>query len=392
MMNTGDFSVTHLIRRIAGVLAGQTVLLCGLCLAQTGTGASHIQRAHQLISEGKTDAAIAEYEAAVAAEPSNAEAQANLGVLEFFAQDCARALPHLTAALTLNQSEPRLQALVGICQKRQGHVEEAESNLNAALPRVANPKIHNLILSNLVEIEYSRGDVQQAAANISELMKSDTPGPDVLYLAFRIYTDLADSARDSLAIVAPDSARLHLLIAERFIKAGDATMAIRQYEQALTRDPSLLGVHYELGQAYLKQSLDESSLKQATTELQLALKEDPRNAGAEGKLGVIEVFRGHADLAEAHFVRAISLKADQVDALSGLGNILHERGDNAKAAEYYARASLAEPLDEAIHYRLAQIYRELGRKADAEHEMTLFVQIRNLKSKSSLDQQRRTAQ
>jgi len=384
--------VTHFIRRIAGILAVQAVLLCGLCRAQTGAGATHIQRAHQLINEGKTDAAIAEYEAAVAAEPSNGEAQANLGVLEFFAQDCSRALPHLTTALTLNQSEARLQALTGICQKRQGHVEEGESNLKAALPLVANPKIHNLIVSNLVEIEYSRGDLQQAAENISELMKSATPSQDVLYLAFRIYTDLADSARDGLVIVAPDSARMHLLTAERFIKAGDATLAIRQYEEALAKDPSLLGVHYELGQALLKQSLEENSLKRATTELQLALKEDPRNAGAEGKLGVIEGFRGHADQAEEHFVRAISLKEDQIDALAGLGNILHERGENAKAAEYFSRASLANPIDEAIHYRLAQIYRELGRKADAEHEMTLFVQIRNLKSKSSLDQQRRTAQ
>ena len=305
--------MTHFIRRIIGIIGGQAMLLCGFCLGQTGPSAIHIQKAHQLISEGKTDAAIAEYQAAVAAEPSNAEAQANLGVLQFFAQDCSSALPHLTAALTLSPSEARLQALVGVCQKRQGHVEEGEANLKAALPLVANPKIHTLILSNLVEIEYSRGDVLEAAANISELMKGDAPGPDVLYLAFRIYTDLANSARDGLAIVAPDSARMHLLIAERFIKAGDATMAIHQYEEALAKDPSLLGVHYELGQALLKQSLDENSLKRATAELQLALKEDPRNAGAEGKLGVIEVFRGHADQAEEHFVRAISLKADQVE-------------------------------------------------------------------------------
>jgi len=384
--------VTHFIHRIAGVFAVQCLLLSGLCLAQTGAGVDHIQRAHQLIGEGKTDAAIAEYQAAVAMEPSNFEAQGNLGVLQFFAKGCADAMPHLTAALTSVQPDARLQALVGICQKRQGQVEEGERNLTAALPLVTNPKIRNLILLNLVDIEYSRGDLQQASSNLADLIKSEPANPDVLYLAFRVYTDLADSARDELTIAAPDSARIHLLMAERFIKDGESTLAIRQYQETLAKDPSLPGVHFELGEAYLKQSLDESSLARAETELKLALKENSRNAGAEGKLGVIEGFRGHSNLAEEHFTRALSFKGDQLDALEGLGKILRDRGENEKAAEYLSRASLADPMDETVHYRLAQLYRELGRKADSEREMKLFVQIRDLKSKSSLAKQRTTAQ
>jgi Tfp pilus assembly protein PilF len=384
--------VTHFIHRTAGVLVSQALLLCGFCLAQAGASATHIERAHQLIGEGKTDAAIAEYQAAVAVEPSNLEAQGNLGVLQFFAKGCLAAMPHLTAALNLVQPDARLQALAGICQQRQGKVEEGERNLTASLPLVTNPKIHNLILLNLVDIEYSRGDLQQASSNIAELIKSEPENPDVLYLAFRIYTDLADAARDELTIAAPDSARLHLLMAERFIKDGEATLAIHQYQETLAKDPSLPGVHFELGEAHLKQSLDEGSLARAQTELELALKENPRNAGAEGKLGVIEEFRGHINLAEEHFTRALSFKGDQIDALEGLGKILRDRGETEKAAEYLSKASLADPIDETIHYRLAQLYRELGRKGDSEREMKLFLQIRNLKSKSSLARQRTSGQ
>lgn len=366
-------------------------MLSVVCNAQARSIEPHMQRARQLIAEGKTEAAMAEYDAAVTADPANVEAQGNLGVLRFFANDCTKALPHLNAALSLDSSQSRIQALIGICQRRQGHVEEGERNLEAALPLVTNPRIHLLILSNLVDIEYARGDLQKASANVGELIKSDAANPKSIYLAYRIYTDLADSARNALTVAAPDSAQVRLLTAERFINAGDATSAIQQYHEALARDPTLLGIHYELGQAILQESHAEEALTGATAELQLALKEDPRNAGAEAKLGIIEGIRGHADLAEEHYKRALSLKSDEFNALVGLSGILRLRGENEKAAEYLAQASKMDAMDDTLHFQLAQIYRALGRKDDAEKEMKLFASIRSLKSKASLADQRRLA-
>jgi Flp pilus assembly protein TadD len=383
--------VTQFVHRFAGIAIIQAILLAAVCAAQAGSSEAHMQRARQLLGEGKPEAAIGEYEASIAAAPSNIEAQGNLGVLQFFANDCSKALPHLTAALTLDPSQARIQALVGICQARQHHVEEAERNLTAALPLVTNPRIHILILTNLVEIEYARGDLAQASANVAELTKIDTANAEALYLACRIYTDLADSARDALTVAAPDSAPMHMLTAERFINAGDATLAIEQYQEALAKDPSLLGVHYELGEAIMQESLSEGSLNRAAAELKLALNEDPRNAGAEAKLGIIEGIRGNSNLAEAHYTHALSLKADEFNALVGLGRILRARGENEKAAEYLTQASKIDPMDDSIHYQLAQLYRDLGRKADAEQEMKLFATIRGLKKNSSLADQRREA-
>lgn len=381
--------MNHGIWRALAAAAVCMLFLSARCLAQATPASSHIEQAHRFIAQGNTQAAIGEYQAAVAADPSSVEAQGNLGVLQFFANQCDAALPHLKSALALNPAEARVQALVGICQKRAGETEEAERNLTAALPLLQNPKLHSLILSNLAQIEYARGELQQASIYIAELMKSDPGDPDVLYLAFRIYNDLADSARDKLTIVAPDSGRIHLLMAEEFIKAGDAPNAIHQYELALKQDPSFLGVHFELGEALLKEGLGEENLTRATSELQLAMKEDPRNAAAEAKLGFIEGFRGHTAPAEAFYRRALALNPNQLEALLGLGAILRERSEYAKAAELYARASLSDPLDESIHFRLAQVYRLLSKKAEADREMQLFKEIRDLKSKSSLPDARR---
>ncbi len=368
------------------------LLLSARCVSQATTAKSHIEQAHRFIAQGNTQAAITEYQAAVASDPTSVEAQGNLGVLQFFANQCDAALPHLKSALAINPSEARVQALMGICQKRAGETGEAERNLTAALPLLQNAKLHSLILSNLAQIEYARGELQQASSSIAELMKSDPEDPDVLYLAFRIYNDLADSARDKLTIAAPDSGRIHLLMAEEFIKAGDAPNAIHQYELALKQDPSFLGVHFELGEALLKEGLGEENLTRATGELQLALKEDPRNAAAEAKLGFIEGFRGHSAAAEERYRQALALNPNQLEALLGLAAILRERSEYEKAAELYARASLDDPLDETIHFRLAQVDRLLNKKADADREMKLFKEIRDLKSKSSLPDARRTAQ
>jgi Flp pilus assembly protein TadD len=161
---------------------------------------------------------------------------------------------------------------------------------------------------------------------------------------------------------------------------------------ALKQDPSFLGVHFELGEALLKEGLGEENLTRATGELQLALKEDPRNAAAEAKLGFIEGFRGHSAAAEERYRQALALNPNQLEALLGLAAILRERSEYEKAAELYARASLDDPLDETIHFRLAQVDRLLNKKADADREMKLFKEIRDLKSKSSLPDARRTAQ
>jgi Tfp pilus assembly protein PilF len=387
-MNRG-FSMTYLIRRFACITIINALWLCAFCAAQNGTGEAHMQRARQLIAEGKPEAAIGEYEAALAADPSNIEAVGNLGVLQFFANDCTKALPHLTATLTMDPSQARIKALIGICQKRQNRLEDAESNLTAALPLVTNPKIHILMLTNLIEIEYAKGELQQASEYATSLTKSDPSNPDALYFAYRIYSDLADSARNALTVLAPDSTRMHLLTAERFINAGYASLAIRQYQEALAKDPSITGVHYELGEAILQNSTDEDSLNRATAELELALKEDQRNAGAEAKLGLIAKLRGNPRLAEKYYTRALSEKPDEFNALVGLGGILRDRGENEKAAQYLSQASKLDAMDDSLHYQLAQIYRHLGRNAEAEVEMKLFAAIHDLKSSESVaDRQR----
>ena len=381
--------MTHFKRNFGGIF--HVIILTLPCLAQDPSAESHIQRARQFIAEAKTDEAIREYKEAVAAEPGNIEAQGNLGVLQFFSNNCSEALPHLMAALAANSAEGRIQALAGICQRKLNRLDEAAHNLAEVLPFVKNPKIRILVLTNLVEIEAARADFEDAGAHVGELVKNDASNPATLYLAYRIYTELADSARNALTITASDSAQMHLLTAERFINHGNASLAIKQYRLALAKAPSMLGIHYELGEAILQESTSEDSLKRAQEELILALKEDPRNAGAEAKLGFIEGVRGRTDLAEQHHMHALSLNPDEFNALVGLGDIFLARGEDEKAVSYLDKASKIDAMDDSLHYRLAQIFRRLGKRTEADQEFKLFKNIRELKNQTELRNQERQA-
>ncbi len=347
----------------------------------------HFSNARRFLAEQKPDLAAREYEAVLAVSPDNLQAQANLGVILFFQNRCSQATVHLTRALELQPKLAKVQALLGVCQKREGKSQEATRNLEASLSSVKENNIRSLIESNLVDLYYAEGDLQQASHTAEDLLKSDPHNPDVLYMIYRIHTDIAGRARDALAAIAPDSGRMHQMMAEHFINDGDATDAITQYERALVSNPDLPGVRYELAEAILQDSHAAPALDKATVLLTKALAENPENAGAQAKLGEIAMLRNNPEKAERHFSRALALQNNELDALKGMADIAVHRGDNEEAAQFLLRAIQVDPMDDKLHYRLSRLYRSLNRKADSEHEMDIFMKIRDLNKKTDSVQQ-----
>jgi predicted Zn-dependent protease len=92
-------------------------------------------------------------------------------------------------------------------------------------------------------------------------------------MAQRVYSDLADDTLNKLAILAPRSARMQQVIAERLINAGDLQGATAHYRKALEIDPRLPGVHYELAEAILELSPNDPQAQAAAEkELESAVK------------------------------------------------------------------------------------------------------------------------
>src|SRR5260370_40134865 len=100
-----------MITKLGMAYAGFVLLLCAtLCLAQA-TGdtqqgfAAHIQKARGYLDQKQPALAIPEFQAAVAIDPGNVDAQANLGVLLFFQGKAADSIPHFRAALAVRRAK-----------------------------------------------------------------------------------------------------------------------------------------------------------------------------------------------------------------------------------------------------------------------------------------------
>jgi len=380
LRNLRGVSLILMIGTFAANLSGQG--------KQSDSFAPALARAQQYLSQNKPDLAMREYKFILLEDPNNVQVQANLGVLLFFANRCAEAKEHLSKALAIQPGMDKIPALLSVCEKREGRLQEAQRDLEASIASTKDVKTRVLAEENLVDIYYEQGDLQQASRVAEDLLKNDPKNPDVIYIVYRIHSDIAERARKALAVLAPDSARMHEIMAQHFINEGDATDAIAQYERALVIDSQLPGVRYELAEAILVDSKSVESLDRATALLKKALALDPRNAGAEAELGEIAAIQNDSAAAEAHFARALALDAKQLNALRGMADIAKLAEDNEKAKVYLLRASRVDPLDATLHYQLSQLYRKANLMDDAKREMDNFRMIQDLKKKTELMEQR----
>jgi len=101
----------------------------------------HSRKAQEYLRENKPDLAVPEFKAIVALEPNNVDARGNLGVLLSFQGAYAEAIPQLRAALKLQPALWKIQALLGMAEKRTGDIKGALADLENAFPKLKEQKI-----------------------------------------------------------------------------------------------------------------------------------------------------------------------------------------------------------------------------------------------------------
>ena len=197
----------------------------------------HSRLAQQYLNQRRPDLAIPEFEALVALDPRNVDAQANLGVLLFFQGDYAKASPHLRAALDLQPNLTKIQALLGMAEKRTGETANAGTDLEASFAATAEPKLKVEIGMELIELYTASQDLEKASSVVNALRQADPANPAVLYAAYRVYSDLAGEAMLSLALAAPDSAQMHQVMAHEEARQGNTAGARVQYRKSPRNRP-----------------------------------------------------------------------------------------------------------------------------------------------------------
>ncbi|MGB7284747.1 MAG: tetratricopeptide repeat protein [Candidatus Acidiferrum sp.] len=359
-----------------------------LAVAAAQTGASratqiqeHLRQAGEDLKANDANSAVGELEAVLALDPKNVEAYANLGVISFIQHDYQNAAQNLRKALAIDPSIVKTQALLGICELRLGD-PSAQALLEKSFPKLKDKSLKIQTGMELASVYYQEGDLDRAASVMRSLVDLDSDNIEILYMAQKVYSDLADDTLNKLAILAPGSARMQQVIAERLINEGDLKGAIEHYRKALELDPHLPGAHYELGEAILQSAqTDPTTQTEAQKEFDAAAQLEGDNAQLECQLGKIAYLQANMDQAFAHYKRAFGLNPQDVDAQMGLGQLFAVMGKPEEAVKYLRMAVASDPLNSEAHYRLATNCRKLGLTAEAEKELKLFQEIKQTKDR-----------
>jgi tetratricopeptide (TPR) repeat protein len=373
-MRTKKFAVLFWVVLCLGVLP------CSSQSSRQQEIESHARKAAEYLKESKPELAAPEFRAIVALDPNNVDARGNLGVVLFFQGAYADAIPQLRAALKLKATLWKIQALLGIAEKRTGDIEAGRRDLEQAFPKVQEEKIRIETGMELIEIYSAASELDKAGTTVNALRKLDPTNEAVLYAAYRLYSDLAAESLLSLSVVDPNSARMHQAMAHELAKRGNTAEAIENYRMALKLDPRLPGLHFELADMLRTLSSPEAR-QEAETEYKSALEMNPFDEQSECRLGEIALQRDDLKEANERFSRALQLQPADPEASIGLAKVFMTMDQPQKAEPLLLHALQVDPTDALAHFRLSTIYRQAGRTADAKRELEEYQKYKQMKEK-----------
>lgn len=360
------------------IVATSSSSICQTGLSKQEQINQHTQLAQQYLKQQRPDLAISELQTLVALEPENPDAQGNLGVLLFFRGDYAGAAPHLRAAVKAQPELWKIQGLLGLAEGQSGNGEASRQDMEAAFPRLTEEKFKAQVGRALIDNYTATGDLEKAATVASTLLASQPTDTSLLYLSYRLYTDLADKAMLTLALTTPNSGQMHQVMARELARHGDEAPAIANYREAIQIDPKLPGVHFELG-SLLYNSTGETVQAEAESEFKAALAANPNDEKTQLMLGMIAAKRGDTKTAYNDYSRALQLQPDDGDANLEMAKLLVTMNQSERAQQLLEHAIQIDPSNSVAHYRLATLYRRQGKTQQGDQEIAEYKKYKQMK-------------
>jgi tetratricopeptide (TPR) repeat protein len=338
------------------------------------------QQIQKHLQEQKPELAIPLLREIISLDPKNVNAQANLGVLLFFQGNNAEAIPHMRAALELRPDLWRIEALLGIAEKRTGDPLRARSHLEEAFPKLDDQKIQIQAGLELIELHSTSAQLDKAAAVAAKLGELAPQNPQILLAAYQISRQAMYRSLISMMLTAADSAEMHMIMGGELGREGDHADAIAQYREAIRLNPMLPGAHFELAEQ-LRTSPDKALNEQAEGEYNAAIRVNQYDELSWRQLGGILAAKGEFRTAEEHYQRALALQPNDSDAKTGLAIVFISTNRQNEAMSLLESAVKDDPTNIVAHYRLSGLYRRAGRSTDAERELDTFRHYQDVKDK-----------
>jgi len=340
----------------------------GLALtAQNSTAA-----AYALEQEGKDQEAQAAWEQIAKAHPDDAEAYANLGLLEAKKENYTRAIALYRKAQALNPAMPGLQMNLGLAQFKAGDLHAAIRTFDPLFrkedPSSADAQRLRILLGMA---HYGLGEYAAAVPWLREAMHRDPQDlPYRLVLAHsclraKQYQCVLGVYHEILTLNA-ESAEADMLAGEALDEMRDHNGAVAQFRAAVRADPKQPGVHFGLG--YLLWTA--SQYDEAAHQFQSELDNNPNNVQALVYLADTEIRLNQLDHAQPLLEKAARLDPKFEMTHLELGILASQSGQNQQALRELHEAAALDPNDVQVHWRLARLYQAMGRRQEANAEFS----------------------
>lgn len=145
-----------------------------------------------------------------------------------------------------------------------------------------------------------------------------------------------------------------------------------QAQTALQQDPQIPEAHYALGMVYKEQG----RLNEAANEFQSALKIDPKYADGHTGLGMVKLSQNNTGGAMADFKNAIKLNSGDYTAHYGMGQALLQQGQVDAAIKELNIAQYQFPNSWPVRLALGKAYESQGNSVAAVREYQESIRIK----------------
>ena len=361
---------TRVISMLKWSLAINVVLLAASWSLPSWSQSDARQMAMALEQQGKTAEAEAAWSALAKAQPTNPEPFAHLGLLEAREENYTEAVASYRKAMALNPAMPRLRFNLGLAYFKAGEYREALQQFKPLLKTEPPASDEAQRLDILIGMShYGLSEFAAAAPYLQQAADRDSQNLQLLLtlahscLLSKQYKCVLDEFHRIVALN-PESAEAHMLAGEALDEMKEPVDAIREFRAAVQANPKEPNVHFGLG--YLLWTQGHS--QEAANEFQAELNNIPEHALAMLYLADAEIQMSRLEDARPLLEKVVKIDSANFRGHLDLGIVYAEGGQREDALRELTQAVALKPDDVNAHYRLARLYRSMGKAAEAKTE------------------------
>ena len=213
----------------------------------------------------------------------------------------------------------------------------------------------------LARVELAQGKLQEAFDELQKALAVEPKNIDALYYLSLVSRELSQREYQRLFSMAPDSARVHQLLAEAAQAAENSSKAEEEFHNALEVNPHSVEIATEL--AELKRS--QSKFDEAIAFYMQAERNGPLTYDVAYGLGACYIYKQDYPQAIEWLRKAVALAPESTAGRFALGNALFQDGQVAAAIPELKAALRQEPRMKQAYFLLGRAYSKIGRHEEA---------------------------